>query len=122
MKAVFLSAFALFLLLIAVILNSLYIGSLSKRYAEDISALTADDIDATREKLEEIYESYKRAKKFISITVSHDDLVNIDETFSDIIGAAKVGMIDEVVIAKSRLRDAFIHLGRLSGINIDSII
>jgi hypothetical protein len=74
------------------------------------------------EKFIELYKSYKSAERYISITVNHDDLTNIDNDFNEIIGCLKVNDIQGATIAKSRLEGCFSHLWRLSSINIDSII
>ena len=54
--------------------------------------------------------------------MSHDDLTNIEEAFAEIIGAARAGNEIGLITLKSRLRDSLEHLGRLSSINLDSIL
>lgn len=69
-----------------------------------------------------IKRSFEESERFISITVNHDDLTNIEQCYSELIGYLKVNMTDEAEVTKSRLIDALTHLRRLSGVNIDSII
>lgn len=122
MKAVKIAISVFLILFVAIILNSLYISNRTEKIADEISKIDTNDLSKTKKRLEEICADFKKAEKFISITVSHDDLTNIEESFADIIGAAEAGMTANVITIKSRLEDALRHLGRLSSINIDSII
>lgn len=69
----------------------------------------------------EIYEDYKGMEKYFSITVSHSDLTSIEDSFAELLGAAEAKDDESLTIAKSRLKMAFNHLKRLSGVNFDSI-
>lgn len=122
MKPIKLSILILAVLTISVYANSLYIGHLTESIAKRVDAADTDDIENVSDTFEEIYNEFKKAERYISITVSHDDLTNIEESFSEIIGAADAGNLIGVKTTKSRLKDALMHLGRLSGINIDSIL
>lgn len=122
MKAVRIAGIVLLLLLTSVILNSVYISKITEKFADRIQEIDTDNLEVATEILKNIREDFKKAEKFISITVSHDDLTNIEEGFADIIGAAEAGMKVDVITIKSRLEDALRHLGRLSSINFDSII
>ena len=122
MKAVRIAGIVLLLLLTSVILNSVYISKITEKFADRIQEIDTDNLEVATEFLKNIREDFKKAEKFISITVSHDDLTNIEEGFADIIGAAEAGMKVDVITIKSRLEDALRHLGRLSSINFDSII
>ena len=122
MKAVRIATAVFVLLLIAVILNSIYIDKTTEKFADIIKEIDTKNLSETAETLKSVYKKFKESEKFISLTVSHDDLTNIEESFADIIGAAEAGMTVDVITIKSRLEDALRHLGRLSGINFDSII
>lgn len=122
MKAFKIATAVLVLLIVAILLNSIFIGRISEDLAERIKALDLENMEIAAREAEEIYSDFKRAEKYISITVSHDDLTNIEESFSDIMGAFDANMKSDIIIIKSRLSDALSHLGRLSGINLDSII
>ncbi len=113
---------ALILLVIAVFTNSFFIHKITDDLARDAAAIETEDIARAGEEFSLLLEKFKRAEKFINLTVSHDDLTNIEESFSEIIGAAEAMYAPGVKIAKSRLVDSLEHLGRLSGINPDSIL
>ena len=63
-----------------------------------------------------------KRQTYLSLTVSHDDLSDIEDIIAELRGAAEVGDKDGVRIAKSRLGSALSHLRRLSGVNLDSIL
>ncbi len=122
MKAVRIATVTLILLFAAVVLNSIYIDKVTEKFADRISKTDTQNLEDAKKEFEKLNEEFKKTEKFISITVSHDDLTNIEESFADIIGAANAGIHADVTTIKSRLEDALRHLGRLSSINFDSII
>lgn len=65
---------------------------------------------------------FMQKERFISLSVNHEDLTNIEEAFTELIAELSVGEYNNATVAKNRLVDAFEHLRRLSGCNIDSII
>ncbi len=122
MKTVKLAYVILVLLTISIAVNSIVLGKMTKSLAKDIESV---DISNTKEatiEYEKLCKRFEKAEKYISLSVSHDDLTNIEESFAELIGAADADNTDEMMKAKSRLVDALKHLGRLSGINIDSIM
>jgi hypothetical protein len=54
--------------------------------------------------------------------VSHSDLSEIEGAFAELIGAAEAKDEESVIIAKSRLTNALMHLRRLSIIGIEGIL
>lgn len=122
MKAVKIAILILVILTVSVYANSLYIGYITDNIAIKVENITVDDIAKALSEFEKVFEEFKKAEKYISITVSHDDLTNIEDSFAEIIGAARAGNTVGVITVKSRLKDSLFHLGRLSGINIDSIL
>ena len=122
MKAVKIASVVLLLLSITVTANSLYTRHLTKELSSELSHISIIDGEAPTEELKKVASKFNRAERFISITVSHDDLTNIEEGFADLIGAAEAGMAGDVERIKNRLVDSIEHLGRLSGLNLDSII
>ena len=68
------------------------------------------------------YDGFKKKESYISLTVNHNDLTNIEELFSEMIGYIKIDDRDEATVTKNRLLDSLEHLRRLSGFNIDAII
>ena len=121
MKTLKLGYSILIILTLLVIANSIAIKHITDSLSDDISAVIIHENAHLADEYEQIYKKFERAAKYISLSVSHDDLTNIEESFSELIGAAKAENSDEMMKAKSRLVDALEHLGRLSGINIDSI-
>lgn len=64
---------------------------------------------------------FSECERYISMTVSHEDLTNIEDLFSQYVAESYEGM-ECASITKSRLINALSHLGRLSDISIDSVI
>ncbi len=122
MKPLRISIITLTVLTISVYANSLFIGHITKSLSKKVESINTDSIENVATEFETVFDEFKKAERYISITVSHDDLTNIEESFSEIIGAANAGNYVGVKTLKSRLKDALLHLGRLSGINIDSIL
>ena len=116
MKSVRWSVGALLLLIVAVLINSVYIGEICEELSREVDAAGVDSAEYER-----IFLKFQKAERIISLSVSHDDLTNIEEGFAEIIGAAKAGGEVGIMTVKSRLTDALLHLRRLSGIKIDSI-
>ena len=122
MKAVKISIGVLLTLTFAVTANSLCIRHLTKEFSKELEAVNVYTNENLTEKFESLFKRFKKAERFISITVSHDDLTNIEESFADIIGASRAGIQSDAERIKSRLVDSLEHLGRLSSLNLDSII
>ena len=121
MKAYIFATIIFSALLTGVIANSVFVGRTAERLKSEIANLNCTDIESVKSEFERIHSDYKKHERFISLTVSHDDLTNIDESFSDISGAIEAKDESLLLTAKSRLEDALSHLRRLSGINPDSI-
>ena len=77
---------------------------------------------AMKSEYEKLYESFMKKQKFISLTVSHDDLTEIENDLAEILGAIEADDEESLIIAKSRLVMTLTHLRRLSGVNLDSIL
>ncbi len=118
-KAAYIIFVSVFVLVFA---NSFFLGRTIDGYKNEIDAIDTSNTQAAKDKVTEIYEKFKRDEKFINLTVTHEDLTNIEEMFSGMIGAAKGDDKEELEIEKSRLSDALGHLKRLVGINLDSIL
>ncbi len=70
----------------------------------------------------DIYDDFKQKEKYISLTVNHNDLTNIENCFAELIGYLSVDDLEGAEVTKNRLLDSLCHLGRLSSFNLDSII
>ena len=102
--------------------NSLVLGRMIDTVTKAVSDAEVDDTTLAETKYTEIYEDFKKKERYISLTVNHNDLMNIENSFAELIGAAKADDKESLIIAKSRLIDALGHLKRLSGINLDSVL
>ncbi len=122
MKAFRIAVCALVLLITAVFANSAYIENLTDKFANEVDMINESDPEIAKAELSELFSKFKKSEKIISITTSHDDLTSIEESFAEMIGAVNAKDMNELIKIKSRLKNTFEHLGRLSGINIDSII
>ena len=122
MKTFRIAVCALVLLIAAVFANSAYIEKLTDKFVNEVEMINEKDPEIAKGELSELFSKFKKAEKIISITTSHDDLTSIEESFAEMMGAVNAKDMNELIKIKSRLKSAFEHLGRLSGINMDSII
>ena len=121
MKIVTLAFILLFATLIAVIVNSAILTSVITDIYDEVNEIDDTIPELARVGYEKAYEKYSRYYSFISLTVNHEDLTDIENSFAEIIGAATAQDTDAVITIKSRLLSALLHLRRLSGINLDSV-
>ncbi len=123
MKTQLFAAALLVLMTVLVLVNSVGIVSAADRYQATLEAFTVNDHPhADVSAYERIYDDFLQTEKWISLTVSHEDLTNIEGAFAEWIGAAKADDKQTAEEMKSRLIDAFRHLGRLAKCNGDSIL
>lgn len=103
--------------------NTALLARQTEDILKEVEGVSLDgDPEAARAELEAIYDSFKSKEKYISITVNHEDLTNIEQSFSEIIGYLAVGDTDGATVIKHRLTDSLEHLRRLSAVNLESII
>ncbi len=108
------------LLVVLVIANSILLSNNIESLLED-----AEKIEPSPKSLAEyeaLRDDFMRRQRFMSLSVSHDDLTEIENILSELIGAARAEDEESLIIAKSRLEMSLTHLKRLSGINIDSVL
>ena len=121
MKSVIFAYIIFPLLLTLSLINSFALGNI----IENIDAALCETDDSNPALAEEeyvrIYEEYKDVELYVSLSINHDDLSNLENAFAEIIGAARAGDKESVIIIKSRMNDYLRHIKRLIGINIDSI-
>ena len=121
MKATIFATIALVAVVGCVTANAIALHQKIGEAIEDVTRLDTEDDDALLEAIR-IKEKFAEAERFISLTVNHEDLTNIEVGYSELVGYLSEGMTEEAGVTKSRLLDALTHLRRLSGVNIDSII
>ncbi len=114
MKSVRIAAVLLVLTLVAVVVNSIAVRWMIGHLIESVEVAETNEY-------EQIFEEFKRMEAYISLTVDHEDMMNIELAFAELIGAVKAGDEDSVTVIKSRLKCSLEHMRRLSGINIESI-
>ena len=107
-----------------VIINTIILDIQIEKMCDAVEAINISEnsLEDAEYALREIFEVYKRREVFISLTVNHEDLTNIEESFDEIIGYLSVGDADGARVTKNRLIGSLRHLRRLSGFNIDAII
>lgn len=123
MKVKILAVIVLILILCASTVNTHFILRTIDTLSESVAALSLEaPQEEARKSAESLFEDYKQKELFLSLTVSHGDLTDIESFFSEVIGYLKVADADGARMAKSRLLDALSHLRRLSGVNVSSIL
>ena len=112
------------LLATVILATSLNTWVLKHKIDQTIEETECIDIHKSGAKVEaeDAFQEFLRRERYISLTVSHDDLTNIEENFCELIGYLGVGDTDGAEIAKYRLIRSLEHLRRFSGFNFDSII
>ena len=107
-----------------VVINTIILNLQIEEMSEAVEALdiSESNLEEAEREAKEIFEVYKRREVFISLTVNHEDLTNIEESFDEIIGYLSVGDADGARVTKNRLIGSLRHLRRLSGFTIDAII
>lgn len=118
-------AYVIFIfILVAVFVNTAMLQKQIGDVISDVEELNLDEGDsaAVTKAARELYKDFKKKESFISLTVSHDDLTNIESSFSELIGYLSVGEFASAVATKNRLLDSLEHLRRLSDINLEAII
>ena len=116
------SAICIFALIIGlVITNTIVLQNITDMLTEEISNLSVKGESALEEILK-IDNKFKAKESFIALTVSHDDLTNIEDCFAELTGYLSIGDSDGAEVTKHRLIRFLKHLRRLVGFNIDTII
>ena len=114
-------AVTILVLLIAIIsLNAVYIRNITTSLSESIEKIDIYS-DSASDEFEKAFQKFKKHEKIISLSVSHEDLTSIEDSFAELMGAYETNEISEIAIIKSRITHSLKHLKRLSGFNPDSI-
>ena len=120
MKVKIAAALMLLITVGLVTVNTALLGSMIYEIRDEIDSLDVEK--SNLQAAEAVYDKFTRYETYVSITVSHDDLTNIENSFSELIGYITVGDTDSAEVIKRKLSNALEHLYRLSGVNLDSII
>lgn len=122
MKTFYAALGILSLLISLIIANSICLKSICKDFSKRLDEISLASPNDALPEIKELFSDFQRAEKFISITVSHEDLTNIEEGFAEMIGAAMAKDEEALIITKSRLSHSLEHLKRLLSINLDGVI
>lgn len=115
MKSVRIAAVLLVLVVAAVVANAIAVRNIIGGILHEVEIASEDEYG-------KIFEHYKNIETYVSLSVDHEDMMNIELAFAELIGAVDAGDEESVAVVKSRLKYSLEHLRRLSGINIDSIL
>ena len=121
MKSVIFAYIIFPLLLTLSLINSFALGNIIENIDAALSETDDSNPALAEEEYVRIYEEYKDVELYVSLSINHDDLSNLENAFAEIIGAARAGDKESIIIIKSRMNDYLRHIKRLIGINIDSI-
>ena len=121
MNSIRISYIVLILCVSFVCANGFYLNYITDELCERAEEIDVD-AEGAKASAEELYSFFDKHQRLISITVSHDDLRDIDDAMCELIADLDFKDTDGAKITKSRLCGSLRHLKRLSGLNIDSII
>ena len=121
MKEKILAIALLIIIPLAVTLNTIILTQQIEKMTNDVSRIDIKKTEAKNE-AERVFEDFSRKEIFFSLTVSHDDLTNVEECFTEMIGYLSVGDSNNAEVTKRRLIYSLEHLRRLSGFNLDAIV
>ncbi len=121
MKEKILSIILLALVIVSVIVNTVVLDKQIEGIIESVDKLDPNGSNA-KEEADEIYQDFMKKERYMSLTVSHDDMTSIESCFVEMIGYLAVGDKQNAEVVKYRLKSSLEHLRRLSGFNFDAII
>lgn len=114
MRSVRIAAVILLVVVVAVVANAIMLRRVIDGIVREVECAENDGYT-------EVFEHYKRLESYISLSVDHEDMMNIELAFAELVAMVEAGDDDGITVTKSRLKYSLEHLRRLSGLNIDSI-
>ena len=102
-------------------INTVMLNEQIKAIEGNVSSLDTSNEDAQK-LAEDIYKEFQDRSSYMSLTVSHEDIRDIEDQFVEMIGYLTIGDGDSAKVTRNRLIRSLEHLRRLSGFNIDAII
>jgi hypothetical protein len=112
----------MFLTITSVLINTYLVDKTILRITSDVEAIKTSDTDTAYRATQNSLRYFKEKELYISLTVNHEDLTSIEDSFAEMLGNLSVGEKSAAEVTKNRLLCSLMHLRRLSGINIDAII
>ena len=119
MKSIIFSCTTAILLIVFVFVNSFAVRYNIDKISEELEKAPNDIKSA--DIYSEIFEDYRRREKYVALSISHSDLLVIEDSFAEILGAIEADDEETLIIAKCRIIKALSHLKRLAGVNFDSV-
>ena len=112
------------LIVFLVFVNTLFLHSDIEKIYEAVNGLDIREgnCESAMIDAEKALGILKKKELFMGLTVNHEDLSDIKNEFSELLGYLSVDDAKEAFVVKNRLKDSLSHLRRLSGFNIDAII
>lgn len=121
MKEKILSVVLLVMIIVFVTINTVILNGQIDEIIEKVDLFDVSE-DNAKKNAEQIYEDFMKKQKYMSLTVSHDDMTSIEGCFVEMIGYLAIGDRQNAEVVKYRLKSSLEHLRRLSGFNLDAII
>lgn len=121
MKEKIIAIFVFIITVSFVIINTLLLQKTVDNMSELANEIVTDGDDAEKTVLA-LDKLFREKVGYIGLTVSHDDITNIEDCIAELQGYIKVGDNEGAEVTKSRLIRFLGHLRRLVGFNIDAII
>ena len=103
------------------IINTIILQDMTDKFIENAKMLSITD-DNAKTKATALHKEFQTNERYIGLTVSHEDLTNIEDCFAELNGYLSIGDTEGAMVVKYRLISFLGHLRRLVGFNIDTII
>lgn len=124
MKNLLYAIIALFGVLATVVTASILLSRSLRELEGKIDAYSFErepDYRALASDFEALREEFGTRAAMLSLLVSDEDLIEIEHSFSDVIGYATAESYDGVITSVGRLQIALEHLRELAGLNLKSV-
>ncbi len=121
MKIKIFSVVLLTILFVAVTINTVFLTRRIDQIITDVNSISTENTTEATERSKEIFDKHKKSEGFLSLTISHNDLADINGYFTEMIAYLSIENAEEAGVAKSRLIDALTQIKRLSGWNIQAV-
>ena len=92
--------------------NTIIIDKQIEELSIGVCELDVESEGATEE-ASRLFDNFEKIEVYISLTVNHDDLTNIEDCFAELVGYLSVGEAKEARVTKDRLTHSLEHLRRL---------
>lgn len=122
MKAVWVAIILLIAVTAIVVANAFVLGQIFDNISDSLLEIDTENTAVAKEEYLKVFNQFNDYVKYISLSVKHSELRNIEDCFWELIGACEANSTSDITQIKSRLLGALSHSRRLVGINIDSVL